>query len=70
MIKNAYIHIPFCVKKCNYCAFVSYNKLQLKKAYINALIEEIKSNYNNEELNTIYFGGGTPSLLTVEEVNK
>ena len=38
MVKNAYIHIPFCVKKCNYCAFISYNKLQLKNDYINALI--------------------------------
>ena len=68
MTKNAYIHIPFCVKKCNYCAFVSCNKLQRKKAYIEALLKEIKSNYKGEKLNTIYFGGGTPSLLTIEEI--
>lgn len=68
MIKNAYIHIPFCVQKCNYCAFVSYNRLQRKKTYIRALINEIQSNYKGEELKTLYFGGGTPSLLTIDEV--
>lgn len=70
MTENAYIHIPFCVKKCNYCAFVSYSKLQRKKNYINALLEEIKTNYKGEPLKTLYFGGGTPSLLAVEEVKK
>ena len=68
MVKNVYIHIPFCVQKCNYCAFVSYSKLQRKKAYIESLLKEITSNYKGEELNTLYFGGGTPSLLTVDEV--
>ncbi len=70
MTENAYIHIPFCVKKCNYCAFVSYNKLQKKKDYIKSLIAEIKSNYNGERLNTLYFGGGTPSLLSIDEVEE
>lgn len=70
MTENAYIHIPFCVKKCKYCAFISYNKLQLKTAYIQALTEEIKVNYKGEKLKTLYFGGGTPSLLNISELSQ
>lgn len=67
MIKSVYIHIPFCRKKCNYCTFVSYDTLNLKNVYIDALLYEIKSNYKGEILNTIYFGGGTPSILSVND---
>ena len=70
MTKNVYIHIPFCVKKCNYCAFTSYNKLQKKSDYIKALLKEIKANYQGETLNTLYFGGGTPSLLSIQEIEQ
>lgn len=70
MTSNAYIHIPFCVKKCDYCAFVSYNKLQRKKDYINALLKEISQRYKGESLKTLYFGGGTPSLLSADEVGE
>lgn len=68
MVKSAYIHIPFCKSKCHYCSFVSFNKLELKNDFIKALKEEIKTFYNNETLNTLYFGGGTPSLLTIPEI--
>lgn len=68
MTEFAYIHVPFCVKKCNYCAFVSFNKIQRKKEYLQALKNEIKSRYKGELLSTIYFGGGTPSLLSCVEV--
>lgn len=67
MTENAYIHIPFCKSKCNYCSFVSYAKLHLKNEYLNALEKEILTNYKNEDLNTLYFGGGTPSVLTPAE---
>lgn len=67
MTKNVYIHIPFCRSKCRYCSFVSFPKLELKEQYLNALIEEIKIHYKNEKLDTLYFGGGTPSLLTSKE---
>lgn len=67
MTKNVYIHIPFCKSKCNYCSFVSFSKLELKEQYIEALISQIKSEYIGEEIETLYFGGGTPSLLTVDE---
>ena len=70
MVKNAYIHIPFCVKKCPYCAFVSYNKLQKKSQYISALIKEINANYKGEKLSTLYLGGGTPSLLKIDELKE
>lgn len=74
MIKHAYIHIPFCVKKCNYCAFCSFPLLGKKEEYLKALIEEIKyfykGIYKEERLKTLYFGGGTPSLLEAEEIKK
>lgn len=70
MTKNAYIHVPFCVKKCNYCAFTSFNKLLRKSDYVDALFKEIKEKYKGEELNTLYFGGGTPSLLSIDDVKK
>lgn len=68
MIKNAYIHIPFCKGKCHYCSFVSYNRLELKEQYISALQKQIHAEYKGEKFNTIYFGGGTPSLLEVSEL--
>lgn len=70
MVKNCYIHIPFCRSKCHYCSFISYNKLGLKEKYLNALELEIKSNYKNELLDTFYFGGGTPSILSADEFFK
>ena len=66
MIKNAYVHIPFCRSKCHYCSFVSFDKLELKDSYINALKKQIETEYKGEKLNTLYFGGGTPSLLSIE----
>ena len=65
MPKSAYIHIPFCKKKCEYCSFVSYETLTLKNIYIDALGTEIKKRYEGEKLKTLYFGGGTPSILSV-----
>lgn len=68
MVRSCYIHIPFCKSKCNYCSFVSYPKVELKKAYLKALAKEINNSYEGELLHTIYFGGGTPSLLSVSEL--
>lgn len=67
-----YIHIPFCVKKCNYCDFLSFapdtftNDLLTKEMYVNALCSEIefKSHiYGNNTVTSIFIGGGTPSSL-------
>ena len=64
---EVYIHIPFCEKKCNYCDFVSFhsNNEQVDK-YIKQLIKEIeikKYLLNNNEVSSIYIGGGTPSFI-------
>jgi len=70
MIKHAYIHIPFCVKKCNYCSFCSFPMLKKKGEYLLALISEINRYYKKDKLKTLYFGGGTPGLLDVEDIEK
>ena len=70
MPKACYIHIPFCKSKCKYCSFVSFNKLELINNYIYALLKEISSAYKGERLKTLYFGGGTPSLLPVDLLEK
>jgi len=67
MPKNAYIHIPFCKSKCNYCSFISFVDLELKDAYLYALKKQITCEYKGEKLNTLYFGGGTPSLLNIDD---
>ena len=68
-----YLHIPYCIKKCSYCAFNSLPSNGVSKQYLQALYKEIdwtSSLFNLKEhlVDTIYFGGGTPSLLTPEEV--
>ena len=70
MINCVYIHIPFCKKKCNYCSFCSFNGLKYKKEYIDALVKEINFFYKEEPLKTLYFGGGTPSLLEIKDIEK
>ena len=66
-----YIHIPFCNSKCAYCGFYSLPSLKLKDRFLEALKAEImarKDYLHGEAVNTIYFGGGTPSLLSLEEI--
>ncbi len=66
-----YIHIPFCNSKCAYCGFYSIASQKQKSAFLEALLAEIalRTEYlNGEEIGTIYFGGGTPSILSVEEI--
>lgn len=61
-----YLHIPFCIQRCHYCDFFSSTHLELKKDFVDACIKEIelRSNYlQGKEADTIYLGGGTPSLL-------
>ena len=63
---GVYIHIPFCIKKCDYCDFISYcDKESLVEEYIEKLKEEINIELNNKEykIKTIYIGGGTPSSV-------
>lgn len=66
-----YIHIPFCRQACHYCNFHFATSLHYKDQLITALVKEIelqKDYLHNEVIETIYFGGGTPSLLNVEEL--
>lgn len=68
---SIYVHIPFCVKKCEYCDFYSLCDLSRREAYADALIAQIKSfrsEAKNKLVDTIYFGGGTPSLLAGEDI--
>ncbi|WP_157151560.1 radical SAM family heme chaperone HemW [Brachyspira sp. SAP_772] len=67
-MSGLYIHIPFCTYKCSYCNFysvVNMNDREIYKNYVEALIAELKLRINDykKEINTIYFGGGTPSVL-------
>ncbi len=72
-----YVHIPFCERKCSYCAFSSFacNDIE-KECYVNYLIEEIENFHKiqNEEkykkIDTIYIGGGTPSLLNIDQFTR
>jgi len=67
-----YIHIPFCKQACHYCDFHFSTSLKKKEEMIAALKTELtlrKEELNGEIIETIYFGGGTPSILAVEEIN-
>ena len=68
---SAYVHIPFCKSKCKYCSFVSYSgcKESEQSDYVDTLLKEIDEFYKNEQLKTLYFGGGTPSLLSVDKLS-
>ena len=70
MVESAYIHIPFCKSKCAYCSFVSFNRLEKITGYVYALLKDISDNYCGEKLRTLYFGGGTPSLLQIDLLSK
>ena len=69
-----YIHIPFCKQACSYCDFYFLTRQQLRQPFVDALIEEIHSYsdtiYTLEPVNTIYIGGGTPSLLTSGQLER
>lgn len=70
-MRSVYIHIPFCNNICSYCDFCKmyYNESLVDK-YLEVLENEIKSRYKKEEIETIYIGGGTPSCLTLKQLNK
>lgn len=66
-----YIHIPFCKQACHYCDFHFSTSMKRKEEIVLALIREIqirKNEFQNEIIETIYFGGGTPSVLTNAEI--
>jgi oxygen-independent coproporphyrinogen-3 oxidase len=68
-----YIHIPFCLKRCDYCDFYKTTNISLKSEFLNTLKREISMNggfISGEIIETVYFGGGTPSVLTPVEVSE
>jgi oxygen-independent coproporphyrinogen III oxidase len=70
-LAGIYIHIPFCKQACHYCNFHFATSLHYKNELVAALLKEIalqKDYLENETVETIYFGGGTPSLCTKEEI--
>ncbi len=72
MSAGLYIHIPFCLRKCKYCDFVSFTDMQYVRAYLQALQTEIRLRAGTPAFcvpfDTVFFGGGTPSALSGEDV--
>jgi oxygen-independent coproporphyrinogen III oxidase len=72
-LSSLYIHIPYCKKICYYCDFHFSLNLKTKAAFVRALCNELelqKDFLPSRELQTIYFGGGTPSVLTIQEIKE
>ena len=72
-MSGIYIHIPFCIKKCDYCNFYSDTDLSLKDTFIVALEKEmeLRCNYLKQApIQTLYFGGGTPSLFSAADIDR
>ena len=75
---GVYVHIPFCKQKCKYCDFVSFSCIEDKmESYFDCILkeisekaEELKANSTTQQIDTIYIGGGTPSLVPVEYIQK
>lgn len=68
-----YIHIPFCTKRCLYCDFFSNTEMKYKESYLSAVISELelrKDYLEGEPVETIYFGGGTPSQLQAKDFSR
>ena len=69
--QSIYIHIPFCKRKCNYCSFISFTKIEnYEEKYINALCKELKFFKTSNEIKTIYLGGGTPNILSIKSLEQ
>ena len=70
-MSGIYIHIPFCKQQCHYCDFHFSTSLKTKEDLLNALVHEMKiqsSFLEGTKIRTIYFGGGTPSILSQDEI--
>ena len=70
-MSGIYFHIPYCRTKCHYCDFYASNNIKTINQLVNAEIEELylrRSYLEDEEVQTIYFGGGTPSVLSISHI--
>jgi oxygen-independent coproporphyrinogen-3 oxidase len=71
MLPGVYLHIPFCLSRCSYCDFATdIYRSELAEKYVDALCLEIERFSLKQNIDTIYFGGGTPSLLTPTQIEK
>src|SRR5271154_6984331 len=67
-VRSLYVHVPFCSQKCAYCAFFSEaSSGELVNRYTSALVRELEIVANDLKPKTIFFGGGTPSLLNLRQ---
>ncbi|WP_437397262.1 radical SAM family heme chaperone HemW [Flagellimonas lutimaris] len=71
-MSGIYIHIPFCKQACHYCDFHFSTQLGKKEAMVNAIVKELvlRKAEVDDEVETIYFGGGTPSVLSNDEIER
>ena len=68
---GVYVHIPFCKSRCIYCDFFSTTMLNKREEYVQAVIREAEQRITNDaHIHTIYFGGGTPSMLSVDQLTR
>ena len=70
---GVYVHIPFCESRCKYCDFFSTTRLERRDTYVNAVAKEVELRKNylpSQNIHTVYFGGGTPSMLSVEQMGR
>jgi oxygen-independent coproporphyrinogen-3 oxidase len=67
---GVYLHIPFCRSRCSYCDFATdvYKSAEIVESYVSAISKEIQYFPNKEAIDTVYFGGGTPSLLSARQL--
>jgi len=72
MSSGVYLHIPFCRSRCSYCDFAVdvYKNAEIVEGYVSAIVKEIENFPDSPVVDTIYFGGGTPSLLTPPQLEK
>ncbi len=68
---GVYIHVPFCKSRCIYCDFFSTTQLEKREEYVQAVVAEAQQRITQSaDIQTVYFGGGTPSLLSVEQIER
>lgn len=68
-----YLHIPFCKSRCIYCGFFSTTALRKRREYVDAVVKELSQRRDflaGQPVDTIYFGGGTPSQLLPDEFER
>ena len=72
-MSGIYVHIPFCKQACYYCDFHFSTNLSLQEDLVSAIIREIDMNssfFGSTPVDSIYFGGGTPSILNIQDLNR